>query len=67
MSNGATRAVIAFLFGVAGTVAVIIAGGYLGIIDLVDTSEPPLPLFIVILVCLTVAFVLSRTGGPEKE
>ncbi|MEM9837849.1 MAG: hypothetical protein AAF830_01705 [Pseudomonadota bacterium] len=62
-----TSVAIAFLLGIAGTIAVIIVGDYLGIIDLIDTSEPPLPLFIAILMCLTMVIVLRKKAKSDGE
>lgn len=65
--SGSRKTAIAFLYGLAIGIALVIAGDYLGIIDLIDTSEPPLPLFIGIVMLVAMGQVLGRTGNNDAD
>ncbi|MEM1381009.1 MAG: hypothetical protein AAGH41_10340 [Pseudomonadota bacterium] len=65
--SGSKKTAIAFLYGLAIGIALVIVGDYLGIIDLIDTSEPPIPLFIGIVVLVAMGQILGRTGNSEAD
>jgi len=62
-----TPIVTGILLGLALLIGLVVVLDYAGILDLIDTSEPPLPLFVAMLMLITMSLVLRKRARSEKD